>query len=127
MGPENGGRGGTKKEKEKIHHMCESIGHRPLRDRCPKRIEAMYFTSVDVAASPRSSLLRVRPLGANDITPEMTGIRPSRPSRADSRVSRSRPGKKAKIIFFVLSLCSNPVCLIFDKKWSDGQQYPSAA
>ena len=22
-------------EKEKIPHMCESIGHRPLRDRCP--------------------------------------------------------------------------------------------
>ena len=32
--------GGTKKkkekEKEKIPHMCESIGHRPLRGRCPK-------------------------------------------------------------------------------------------
>ena len=25
-----------KKEKEKIPHMCESIGHRPLRGRCPK-------------------------------------------------------------------------------------------
>ena len=24
------------KEKEKIPHMCESIGHRPLRGRCPK-------------------------------------------------------------------------------------------
>ena len=36
-------RGGTEKEeekekkKEKIPHMCESIGHRPLRGRCPKR------------------------------------------------------------------------------------------
>ena len=34
--------GGTKKmeekeEKEKIPHMCESIGHRPLWGRCPKR------------------------------------------------------------------------------------------
>ena len=36
--------GGTEKEKkkkekeeEKIPHMCESIGHRPLRGRCPKR------------------------------------------------------------------------------------------
>ena len=32
--------GGTEKmeeeeEKEKIPHMCESIGHRPLRGRCP--------------------------------------------------------------------------------------------
>ena len=25
-----------KKEKEKIPHMCESIGHRPLMGRCPK-------------------------------------------------------------------------------------------
>ena len=35
-------RGGTEKEKkkekeeEKIPHMCESIGHRPLPGRCPK-------------------------------------------------------------------------------------------
>ena len=43
MGLEVGGRGGTKEEKEeekekeeKIPHMCESIGHRPLRGRCPK-------------------------------------------------------------------------------------------
>ena len=30
--------GGTEKkeEKEKIPNMCESIGHRPLRGRCPK-------------------------------------------------------------------------------------------
>ena len=26
-----------KEEKEKVSHMCESIGHRPLRGRCPKR------------------------------------------------------------------------------------------
>ena len=26
-----------KEEEEKISHMCESIGHRPLRGRCPKR------------------------------------------------------------------------------------------
>ena len=35
-----GGRGAEeeKEEKEeKIPHMCESIGHRPLRSRCPKR------------------------------------------------------------------------------------------
>ena len=42
MGLEAGGRRGTKEEKkekeeEKISHMCESIGHRPLRGRCPKR------------------------------------------------------------------------------------------
>ena len=31
------GEGGTKKEeKEKIPHLCESIGHRPLQGRCPK-------------------------------------------------------------------------------------------
>ena len=41
MGPEAGGEGrGTKeeekKEEEKILHMCESIGHRPLRGCCPK-------------------------------------------------------------------------------------------
>ena len=33
--------GGTKKEEEKekqekIPHMCESTGHRPLQGRCPK-------------------------------------------------------------------------------------------
>ena len=36
-----GGRGGVeeKEEKEeKIPHMCESIGHRPLRGRCPKAL-----------------------------------------------------------------------------------------
>ena len=39
MGLEVGGKGDTKekkKEEEKIPHMCESIGHRPLRGRCPK-------------------------------------------------------------------------------------------
>ena len=25
------------KKEEKFPHMCESIGHRPLRGRCPKR------------------------------------------------------------------------------------------
>ena len=39
MGLEAGGRGGAeekeKEEEEKIPHMCESIGHRPLRGRCP--------------------------------------------------------------------------------------------
>ena len=41
MGLEAGGRGGAEEEKkekeeEKIPHICESIGHRPLRGRCPK-------------------------------------------------------------------------------------------
>ena len=38
------GKGGMKEEEkekeeeeEKIPHMCESIGHRPLRSRCPKK------------------------------------------------------------------------------------------
>ena len=39
MGLETGGRGGAEEEEEekeeKIPHMCESIGHRPLRGRCP--------------------------------------------------------------------------------------------
>ena len=37
LGLEAGG-GGAEKEKkeEKIPHTCESIGHRPLRGRCPK-------------------------------------------------------------------------------------------
>ena len=39
--------GGTEKEKkeekEKVSHMCESIGHRPLRGRCPKsRVRYIY-------------------------------------------------------------------------------------
>ena len=51
MGLEAGGRGGAgekkkKKEKEeeeeKIPHMCESIGHRSLRGRCPK-VEKQAF------------------------------------------------------------------------------------
>ena len=40
MGLEAGGRGGAEEEEEekeeKIPHMCESIGHRPLWGRCPK-------------------------------------------------------------------------------------------
>ena len=42
MGLLAGGGGGAEekkeeeKKKEKIPHMCESIGHRPLRGRCPK-------------------------------------------------------------------------------------------
>ena len=29
----------TEEEKEKISHMCETIGYRPLRERCPKKKE----------------------------------------------------------------------------------------
>ena len=36
LGFEGGGTKKEEKEEEKIPHMCESIGHRPLRGRCPK-------------------------------------------------------------------------------------------
>ena len=37
MGLEAGGRGAEEEEKkEKIPHLFESIGHRPLQGRCPK-------------------------------------------------------------------------------------------
>ena len=41
MGLEGGGteEKKEKEEEEKISHMCESIGHRPLRGRCPKMAE----------------------------------------------------------------------------------------
>ena len=29
--------GAEEEKKEKIPHMCESVGYRPLRGRCPKR------------------------------------------------------------------------------------------
>ena len=35
LGFEGGGTEKEEEEKEKIPHMCESIGHRPLRGRCP--------------------------------------------------------------------------------------------
>ena len=38
------GEGGTKEKKEKTTHMCESIGHRPLRGRCPKSTKNPFFT-----------------------------------------------------------------------------------
>ena len=44
------GEGGTKekkeeekKKKDKTPHMCESRGHRPLRDRCPKLPQCVKF------------------------------------------------------------------------------------
>ena len=46
MGLEVGGGGTEEKEKEKIP-LCESIGHRPLRGRCPKsRKKINIFISV---------------------------------------------------------------------------------
>ena len=48
-GPGGWGEGGTeKKEKEKekeekIPHMCESVGHRPLWGRCPKRKDDIFI------------------------------------------------------------------------------------
>ena len=47
--PGGWGEGGTeKKEKEKekeekIPHMCESVGHRPLWGRCPKRKDDIFI------------------------------------------------------------------------------------
>ena len=36
------------KEKEKISHMCESIGHRPLRGRCPKVVRIAPSSNIIV-------------------------------------------------------------------------------
>ena len=52
MGLEAGGRGGAEEEekkKEKIPHMCESIGHRPLRGRCPKSENNLFSVSKERA------------------------------------------------------------------------------
>ena len=42
------GEGGAEKkeeeEEEKIPHMCESIGHQPLRGRCPKAGQRVLLT-----------------------------------------------------------------------------------
>ena len=35
LGSEGGAEEKKEEEEEKIPHMCESIGHRPLRGRCP--------------------------------------------------------------------------------------------
>ena len=32
-----------KEKEEKIPHMCESIGHRPLRGRCPKTSLSVFY------------------------------------------------------------------------------------
>ena len=37
MDRQTDGRTDGQTEKEKTPHMCESIGHLPLRDRCPKK------------------------------------------------------------------------------------------
>ena len=54
LGLETGGDGRTEEEKEekekeeeKIPHMCESIGHRPLRGRCPKASKTLVFPLFD--------------------------------------------------------------------------------
>ena len=36
-GVDGEGEGGDEEKKEKIPHMCESIGHRTLQGHCPKR------------------------------------------------------------------------------------------
>ena len=56
MGLEVGGRGGAEEEEkeeeeeEKISHMCESIGHRPLRGRCPK---SKLFTDANLSMTKK--------------------------------------------------------------------------
>ena len=55
MGQEAGEKGGVKKEKEeeeKIPHMCESIGHRPLRGRCPAPPSTSTATNLGRARVP---------------------------------------------------------------------------
>ena len=55
------------KKEEKIPHMCESIGHRPLWGRCPNRKEgkeATLFNSFDILSRMQSAktLFAFRPL-----------------------------------------------------------------
>ena len=46
-----------KKKKEKIPHMCESLGHRPLWRRCPKkRIERNRLLKLHMVRSTRCSI-----------------------------------------------------------------------
>ena len=57
MGLEAGGRGGAEEEEEeekeeKIPHMCESIGHRPLRGRCPASPSTSTTTYLSRARVP---------------------------------------------------------------------------
>ena len=49
---EGGAEEKEEEEKEKTPHMCESIGHRPLRGRCPKR-KATRKATVKVRGSSR--------------------------------------------------------------------------
>ena len=41
------GKGGGGEEEGKISPMCESIGHRPLRGRCPKMIFGIRKKAMD--------------------------------------------------------------------------------
>ena len=72
-----GGGGGKKEEdEEKIPHMCESIGHRPLRGRCPKSVKKLIIPplfSPSTTSGSNSSLeagtaaprLQPQPRGSN--------------------------------------------------------------
>ena len=51
------GRGGTDGEGGKIIPICENIGHRPLRGRCPKN-KAGYMAT-DVACGWRGAIFEV--------------------------------------------------------------------
>ena len=53
-GPGGGGEGceEEEEEEEKIPHMCESIGHRPLRGRCPASPSTSTTTYLSRARVP---------------------------------------------------------------------------
>ena len=56
LGFEGVGTEEEKEEKEKIHHMCESIGHRPLQGRCPASPSISNTTYVGRARVPPCSM-----------------------------------------------------------------------
>ena len=47
----------TKEEKEKIPHMCESIGYRPLRGCCPKTTRNISTSDAGAKHPPPHPLL----------------------------------------------------------------------
>ena len=67
MGLEAGERGGAEEEEEekeeKIPHMCESIGHRPLRGRCPAPSLNYYRNLLNQGTGTADHLTLLRLLG----------------------------------------------------------------
>ena len=53
LGPRGGGTKEKKKEEEEKFPLCESIGHRPLRGRCPKRGKQFYHAKMLEAITPK--------------------------------------------------------------------------